>query len=562
MEKSEQGLYRTLLHGLATLRPESMCRLLAIYLQKSSGRAKFDWKTPDLKSMFYTELKFLPNNLEIFIDALDECSSDEVQEVVDGFERLLSGSTVLKVCWSSRFYPHIDLKTPQGVELELNEMNRDDIHRYIEDNIPTWLKQTWVQAVPEIVSKADGIFLWAILVAKRIEKAFSEGMELGDLKGVLSKTPKGLDQLFSKIFNNPEYTNEQKNDLQTIIDIVLGARRPLLIEELYTALKLDSSTSPNRGRIGSRIFSIPSIPENIGFRSPRIRSIPEDIGSRVPSITYIPERSGSQVPSISYIPERIGSEVSSITSNPENPSDAETMAVKQFEKYIIHASGGLIEVITLPWRRPESDNDRVYSTINPTRVQVIHESVREFFQTSDGLNFLGMKSRFEFERRSQATLTRICFNSLAEAMRPVPNKTFRSWDEFPDLRTDLLIDCAQSYTSDDVYHSFLLYTRNHIFDHFDQFYRLSRYTDVQWATISGNHSRREIVYSYLVLCCFTVLKERPTDWRLPEPCAKQLEIMSRYGTVLGRGIENFQTIVDYPLSLRLRDESFRRRYKD
>jgi hypothetical protein len=69
--------------------------------------------------------------------------------------------------------------------------------------------------------------------------AFNAGKDAAQLKAMLRVIPDALDNYFLEIFNEPSFTTEQREDLQRIALLVLGASRPLSVEELYTALLLE-----------------------------------------------------------------------------------------------------------------------------------------------------------------------------------------------------------------------------------------------------------------------------------------------------------------------------------
>lgn len=109
--------------------------------------------------------------INVIVDALDECSQDEVHTVVRAFERsaaiAIARKVKLRLCWASRHFPLIKIRRCQVLQLE-NE-NTLDIASYVRSE----LQDSDIMAhdsdiVEKIVHKANGVFLWARLIMHRL----------------------------------------------------------------------------------------------------------------------------------------------------------------------------------------------------------------------------------------------------------------------------------------------------------------------------------------------------------------------------------------------------------
>lgn len=115
-EKSTLGLYRSLLFNLFTLEPSLQevldhCQRSGYYNILECG-----WQIQMLKEMFeeaVTLLQLQGKQLYCYVDALDECPEDDVQDMVSYFEDLVAStdSRRFRVCFSSRHYPQISMRT-------------------------------------------------------------------------------------------------------------------------------------------------------------------------------------------------------------------------------------------------------------------------------------------------------------------------------------------------------------------------------------------------------------------------------------------------------------------
>ena len=112
--------------------------------------------------------------IEILVDALDECHDDEVRDTVRRFEDSVQISrtcnAALRICWSSRFYPHISLRSTDGLELFLKSNNATDIYRVVEREFPVGSDNRLRNIRSDLLKKAQDIFLWAVLTAKTLAK--------------------------------------------------------------------------------------------------------------------------------------------------------------------------------------------------------------------------------------------------------------------------------------------------------------------------------------------------------------------------------------------------------
>lgn len=115
-EKSTLGLYRSLLFNLFGLEPDVQdaldhCQRGAYHNIVESG-----WQLQILKEVFEEAIRLLQaqqKRLYCFVDALDECPVEDVQDMVSYFEDLVSStdSRHFRVCFSSRHYPQVSIRT-------------------------------------------------------------------------------------------------------------------------------------------------------------------------------------------------------------------------------------------------------------------------------------------------------------------------------------------------------------------------------------------------------------------------------------------------------------------
>lgn len=115
-ENSTLGLYRSLLFNLFTLEPHLQEALDHCQRSGYYNILESEWQLEMLKEVFeeaITLLRAQGKQLYCYVDALDECPEDDVQDMVSYFEGLVGNmdSRNFRVCFSSRHYPQISIRT-------------------------------------------------------------------------------------------------------------------------------------------------------------------------------------------------------------------------------------------------------------------------------------------------------------------------------------------------------------------------------------------------------------------------------------------------------------------
>lgn len=119
LEKSTLGLYRSLLFGLLSSDPS----LLVVFDHCSRGQClsvlSGQWGKKHerlLQELYENAVDLLAERnkrLYCYVDALDECPEPQIQDMVTYFEDIMTRGTSrnIRVCFSSRHYPRINIRT-------------------------------------------------------------------------------------------------------------------------------------------------------------------------------------------------------------------------------------------------------------------------------------------------------------------------------------------------------------------------------------------------------------------------------------------------------------------
>ncbi|KAL1605803.1 hypothetical protein SLS59_003607 [Nothophoma quercina] len=244
IEKSTIGTYRSLLLQLLKGIPASQSIFDSLDLSTSTMGANQQWSLERLKALLEQAIRSLEQSPVVcFIDALDECAEEQVREMIRFFEDIgdiaVSKDIRFKVCFSSRHYPHISLRS-NGLELVLEgqEGHAQDITNYIETELKIGKSKIAQRVRSELQEKASGVFMWVVLVVGILNKDFDRG-QMHALRRRLQEIPGDLHELFHDILTRD---SQNTDELVLCIQWVLFARRPLSPGELYHALL--SSSDP------------------------------------------------------------------------------------------------------------------------------------------------------------------------------------------------------------------------------------------------------------------------------------------------------------------------------
>lgn len=254
-QRSHIGLLRTLLYGL--LREHEnltleifheewvrMCDLETHDLEFqvdewSLGRLQQAFKR--LVGMSSPSLKFC-----IFVDGLDEYEGDH-GDMAEYLFDLATEFPFTKFCISSRPLPDFLSVFQDACTLKLEDLTRDDINDYVvaklEQNqlmrmfISNDLDTTsWL--IEEIIHRAQGVFLWVILVVKSLIHGFRCGDGGIELRKRLESLPVDLENLFSHIIQGIE--PEFRQDASKIFQIFRTCGNNLDSITLHNALQYTS----------------------------------------------------------------------------------------------------------------------------------------------------------------------------------------------------------------------------------------------------------------------------------------------------------------------------------
>ena len=207
LERSTLGCLRSLVYQL----------LLACPSARPIFEEKFGLKTREGLDVAWTQQELQDFLLDltttnvfvsmcIFIDALDEGElEDDVRQLIDLLVDLsesaldFSVTTCIRICLSSRHYPHIGIKKGLSLNIEDQPEHAEDIRTYVRRKINAPIVDDDEDLGIAICRKSKHVFLWVVLVVNILNKSFDRGRSLAELRRTLDTMPADLGELFSRI---------------------------------------------------------------------------------------------------------------------------------------------------------------------------------------------------------------------------------------------------------------------------------------------------------------------------------------------------------------------------
>ncbi|KAL9572328.1 hypothetical protein ACKAV7_003529 [Fusarium commune] len=170
-----------------------------------------------------------------FIDALDECDEQQVMDLVEYLEDLAEqcseDNVDLRICFSSRHYPYIDIRFGIRIILEEQIGHSSDLESYIKTYLRIKDRPLLAELQEKMLEKAAGVFLWVVLVVDILNKENCRGRLA--MKRRLEQVSSGLSDLFKDLLKRD---SDNMEELQLSLLWILLCVRPLKPEEYYHAI--------------------------------------------------------------------------------------------------------------------------------------------------------------------------------------------------------------------------------------------------------------------------------------------------------------------------------------
>jgi len=260
LEKSSLGLYRSLAHQLLLALPQFTNTFTGIFSFKVREGVVEDWTEHELQNFLVDVVKSTNRpTLCLFIDALDEGDEDDVRTMVEFLEELATHADEhvppLRICLSSRHYPHISILKGLDLVVEDQKAHDADIELFVQNRLLGSDDERTHELRTKICQKSAGIFLWVVLVVPMLNKIHDQGLGFDAMQRRLDQVPPGLKGLFADILARDM---EEMHNCVTLLQWVLFSTRPLTSKELYCAVQQHSHpnlSTPDEGLLSKFLLN-------------------------------------------------------------------------------------------------------------------------------------------------------------------------------------------------------------------------------------------------------------------------------------------------------------------
>ncbi|KAI4207538.1 MAG: hypothetical protein LQ346_000470 [Caloplaca aetnensis] len=233
-------MLRSFAYQMALTNPQIRAELLSMHeggVTIDADDERTFWRSAFVSRIFRTDFH---QPYYWIVDALDECSNFNcLLPMLAKIDRTIP----LRLLVTSRPSSLIQTlllqeRLPTLTKEVTIESSYADIRIVLEANtrfLPIDDPAACNRLIVRILEKSKGCFLWASLVVKELETTHSEQQ----IQEVLDSVPDEMDHLYTRILQNMAMVSRNKRLAQAILRWTVCAVRPLTVEELKEAIRLD-----------------------------------------------------------------------------------------------------------------------------------------------------------------------------------------------------------------------------------------------------------------------------------------------------------------------------------
>lgn len=204
MQRSINGLFCSLLLQLLEHSETALGRVLESTKGLSMKSEVTDWALDELQSTVLSTVEAYGRPICIFLDGLDEVDPDQSTTLLDMIKEI-SVTGKAKLCLASRPDPMLLRRLYNLPHLRLQDLTAADLTQYTYDNILASNfddLMSYEIFVESLVKRAEGVFLWLILVTRSIRKGFENGDTIDIINERINRLRGGnLDELYKDMWD-------------------------------------------------------------------------------------------------------------------------------------------------------------------------------------------------------------------------------------------------------------------------------------------------------------------------------------------------------------------------
>lgn len=216
LQKSFEGLLRSLLFQILNAAPQLSGQIKSTFDDMMAHRTKTLWTRSNLRTCLHRLLQQSQYDINLFIllDALDEYdgSPDQICVFLEDLLQSVGDRTRVQILFSSRPWKSFNehFKSVEG--LRLQEHNGPDIEIYCKNTIMDQdekIRPLLRPLVPEIVHRAEGVFIWVKYALQGLVTAATKECDEGYLLAILNSLPTDLVEYYTSVIRRIRYDNRR-----------------------------------------------------------------------------------------------------------------------------------------------------------------------------------------------------------------------------------------------------------------------------------------------------------------------------------------------------------------
>ena len=258
-EKSSLGLYRSLVHQLLAALPQFTDCFMEKFSSKVRADDVNDWTELELQGFLIDVVQGTTRpRLCLFVDALDEGDEEDIRAMINFLETLAiyadEHGSPLRICLSSRHYPHISISKGLTLVVEDQRAHDEDIELFVKNRLLEPNSKRTDELRTEVCRKSAGVFLWVVLVVPMLNQIHDKGKGPDAMQQRLDQIPPGLEGLFVEILAK---NAEEMHNCITLLQWVLFSTRLLTSQELYLGVQQYSNpnlSTPDESSLGKYLL--------------------------------------------------------------------------------------------------------------------------------------------------------------------------------------------------------------------------------------------------------------------------------------------------------------------
>lgn len=210
MQRSIKGLFCSLLFQLLENSETALGKLIQSVSGSSTKGDVTDWSLEELRSTVLSTMEAYDRPICVFLDGLDELYPEQPPNLLDIIRKLsVAGKT--KMCLASRPEPPLQRRLYNMPQLRLQDLTASDLNRYVYNNIHASNFEDldkYVMFATSLVWRAEGVFLWLVLVTKSVRTGFDNGDSIDIIKERIDRLKGGdLESLYNDMWDRASKDN-------------------------------------------------------------------------------------------------------------------------------------------------------------------------------------------------------------------------------------------------------------------------------------------------------------------------------------------------------------------